>query len=88
LKKGREIRRFFSGLRQVKFLNNIGEQDHRRFKRPVQPGPGFGNPRTARRTLVGFEAMAMIRKGLFRNIRGQDIQAQTAFIADLFQMAA
>jgi transposase, IS6 family len=54
----------------------------------VQPGLGFGNLRTARRTLAGFEAMAMIRKGQVRNIGGRDVQAQTAFIADLFQMAA
>jgi transposase, IS6 family len=87
MKKAGEIWRF-SRLRQVKFLNNIVEQDHRRIKRLVRPGLGFGNLRTARRTLAGFEAMAMIRKGQVRNIGGRDIEAQTAFIADLFQMAA
>jgi hypothetical protein len=30
----------------------------------------------------------MIRKGQVRNIGGRDIEAQTAFIAGLFQMAA
>jgi transposase, IS6 family len=78
----------FSRLRRAKFLNNFVEQDHRRIKRLVQPGLGFGNLRTARRTLACFEATAMIRKGQVRNIGGRDIQAQTAFIADLFQMAA
>jgi transposase, IS6 family len=87
MKKAGEIWRF-SRLRQVKFLNNIVEQDHRRIKRLVRPGLGFGNLRTARRTLAGFEAMAMIRKGQVRNIGGRDIEAQTAFIAGLFQMAA
>jgi transposase-like protein len=87
MKKAGEIWRF-SRLRQIKFLNNIVEQDHRCIKRLVRPGLGFGNLRTARRTLAGFEAMAMIRKGQVRNIGGRDIQAQTAFIAGMFQMAA
>src|SRR5277367_2014530 len=59
-----------SRLRQCKYLNNIVEQDHRRIKRLVRPGLGFGGFRTARRTLAGFEAMAMIRKGQIRKIGG------------------
>ena len=77
-----------SRLRQVKYLNNIVEQDHRRIKRLIDPGLGFGSFWTARRTLAGYEAIAMIRKGQVRNIGGSDINAQAAFIADLFQDAA
>jgi IS6 family transposase len=77
-----------SRLRQVKYLNNIVEQDHRRVKRPIRPGLGFGSFWTARRTLVGIEAMAMMRKGQIRNIRGNDIRAQSTFIAGLFEIAA
>ena len=77
-----------SRLRQVKYLNNIVEQDHRRIKRLIRPGLGFGGFWTARRTLTGMEAMAMIRKGQIRNIGGNDIRAQRGFIAGLFQMAA
>ena len=77
-----------SRLRQVKYLNNIVEQDHRRIKRLIRPGLGFGGFWTARRTLTGMEAMAMIRKGQIRNIRGNDIRAQRGFIAGLFQPAA
>jgi IS6 family transposase len=77
-----------SRLRQVKYLNNIVEQDHRRIKHLIRPGLGFGGFWTARRTLAGMEAMAMIRKGQIRNIRGDDIRAQRIFIAELFQMAA
>src|SRR5271156_4216290 len=77
-----------SRLRQVKYLNNIVEQDHRRVKRLTGPGLGFGGFWTARRTLAGYEAMAMIRKGQVRNIGGNDIRAQAAFIAGLFQVAA
>ena len=77
-----------SRLRQVKYLNNIVEQDHRRVKRLTGPGLGFGGFWTARRTLAGYEAMAMIRKGQVRNISGSDIRAQAEFIAGLFQVAA
>ena len=78
----------FSRLRQCKFLNNIVEQDHRRVKRLVRPGLGFGGFRTARRTLAGYEAMAMVRKGQVRKIGGRDMGAQAGFIAGLFQTAA
>jgi transposase, IS6 family len=77
-----------SRLRQVKYLNNIVEQDHRNVKRSTRPGLGFGGFWTARRTLAGYEAMAMLRKGQVRNIRGNDITAQATFIAGLFQIAA
>jgi len=78
----------FSRLRQCKFLNNIVEQDHRRIRRLIRPGLGFGGFWTARRTLAGYEAMAMIRKGQLRSIGGRDIRAQAAFIAELFEIAA
>jgi transposase, IS6 family len=78
----------FARLRQVKYLNNIAEQDHRRVKRLTRPGLGFGGFWTARRTLAGFEAMAMIRKGQVQNIGGHDIRAQATFIAKLFQLTA
>ena len=78
----------FSRLRQVKYLNNIVEQDHRRIKRLVRPGLGFGGMRTAQRTLAGYEAMAMIRKGQVWDIGGRDIRAQATFIAGLFGLAA
>jgi len=68
-----------SHLRQCKHLNKIVEQDHRRIKRLVRPGLGFGSLRTARRTLAGYEAMAMIRKGQVHNVGGHDIYAQSAF---------
>src|ERR1700676_4339437 len=87
LKKEGELWRR-SRLRQVKYLNNIVEQDHRRIKRLTRPGLGFGGFWTARRTLAGYEAMAMIRNGQLRNIGGNDIRAQSTFIAELFQIVA
>lgn len=86
LKRTGELWRF-SRLRQCKYLNNIVEQDHRRIKRLVRPGLGFGSLPTARRTLAGYEVMAMIRKGQVHNVDGNDMQAQTAFVDSLFQIA-
>lgn len=78
----------FARLRQCKYLNNIVEQDHRRIGRLLRPGLGFGGFWTARRTLAGFEAMAVIRKEQVQNISREDIKAQAAFISELFQIAA
>jgi IS6 family transposase len=69
-------------------LNNIVEREHWCVKRLINPGLGFGSFRTARRTLAGYEVMAMIRKGQIRNISGGDITVQAEFIAILFQFAA
>ena len=77
-----------SRLRRCKFLNNIVEQDHRRVKRLVRPGLGFGSFWTARRTLAGYEVMAMVGKGQVRKVRGRDMRAQASFVAELFQIAA
>jgi IS6 family transposase len=87
MKKAGELWRW-SRLRQVKYLNNIVEQDHRNVKRLTCPRLGFGSFWTARRRLAGYEAMAMIRKGQVRNIGGRDIKAQARFIARLFEVAA
>jgi transposase-like protein len=78
----------FSRLRQVNYFNNIVEQDHRRIKRLIRPGLGFGSLSTARRTLAGYEALAMIRKGQVRNIGGSDMRTQATFVAGLFGIAA
>jgi transposase-like protein len=78
----------FSRLRQCKYLNNIVEQDHRRMKRLVRPGLGFGSLSTARATLAGYEAMAMIRKGQVREVGGRDMAAQAALITGFSEIAA
>jgi transposase, IS6 family len=44
-------------LRQVKYLNNLIEQDHRFIKRLTKPGMGFFSFETAWRTLQGYEMM-------------------------------
>lgn len=47
---------------QVKYLNNICEQDHRRVKQRVRPMKGFKSFRSARITIGGIEVMAMLKK--------------------------
>ena len=55
-------------LRQSKYLNNLVEQDHRFIKRLVKPGMGFFSFETAWRTLQGYEAINMMRKGQMQGI--------------------
>ena len=75
-------------LRQVKYLNNIIEQDHRFMKRRVAPGLGFASFQTPWRTLRGYEAMNMIRKGQIKKVGKEDIRGQVRFIENLFKIAA
>ena len=75
-------------LRQVKYLNNMVEQDHRFIKRRVKPGLGFASFRTAWCTLRGYESMHMIRKGQVRGVARGDVLAQNRFIAQVFGIAA
>jgi transposase-like protein len=69
-------------------LNNIVEQDRRRVKRLVRPGLGFGGFHAARRTLAGYEVMAMVRKRQLRKTDGHHIRTQARFVSELFQFAA
>jgi transposase-like protein len=75
-------------LRQHKYLNNIVEQDHRFVKRRVNPGLGFGSFDTSRRTLQGYEAMHMIRKGQLQGSPKADVLAQNRAIAQMFGLVA
>ena len=52
-------------VRQVKYLNNIVEQDHRAIKRVTRPMLNFKSFRSARCVLAGIELMHMIRKSHF-----------------------
>src|SRR6202049_4273555 len=50
-------------LRQIKYLNNIVEQDHRAIKRLVRPMLGFKSFWSAAIPLAGIEIMHVTRKG-------------------------
>ncbi|NPT61963.1 IS6 family transposase [Paraburkholderia sp. 5N] len=54
-------------VRQVKYLNNIVEQDHRAIKHIIKPMMGFKDFRCARIILSGIEVMHMIRKGQMKD---------------------
>jgi transposase-like protein len=75
-------------LRQVKYLNNVIEQDHRFIKRLTKPGMGFFSFETAWQTLQGFEVMNMIRKGQVQGVDKGDVKGQMALVAKLFGIAA
>ena len=50
-------------IRQLKYLNNIIEQDHRNVKRITRPMLGFKSFEAAQYTLAGVELMHMLKKG-------------------------
>jgi transposase-like protein len=49
-------------IRQVKYLNNTVEQDHRAVKRVTRPMLGFKSFDAAQATLAGIELMHMLKK--------------------------
>ena len=69
--------------RPVQYLNNILEQDHRAIKRRVNAKQGFREFQAARRTIQGYEAVHMIRKGQVRWVAGDDLSRQIKFIEDV-----
>jgi transposase-like protein len=75
------------GLRQIKYLNNIIEQDHRPIKRIVRPMLGFQSFHTAIKTLKGIEIMHMIKKGQVDTLN-RCVSAEVNFINQLFGIAA
>ena len=52
---------------QVKYLNNIIEQDHRFIKKLTRPMLGFKALHSAQATIAGIEAAHMIRKAQVAN---------------------
>ena len=49
-------------IRQIKYLNNIIEQDHRSIMRIINPMLGLQSFRSPNKTLKGIEAMNMVKK--------------------------
>jgi len=66
-------------VRQIKYLNNIVEQDHRAIKRRTRPMLGFKDFRCARILLSGIELMHMIRKGQMKNAGKERTPAQNFY---------
>jgi IS6 family transposase len=74
--------------RRGRWLDNRVEQGHRRVKRRVRPMLGFQSFWTARRTLAGIEAMAMLAKGQVRVAPADEVPAQRALVHGVFGLAA
>ena len=87
MKRDGELGRF-TRHRRGRWLTNRVEPDHRRVKRRTRPMRGFESFRTARRTLAGVEALAMLTKGQVRAAPANDISAQRAFVHQIFGLAA
>ena len=74
-------------IRQVKYLNNIVEQDHRFIKKRIRPMLGLKSFRTAKRIIAGIEAMHMIKKG--QTLQGEkSVRSQVNLVHQLFGFPA
>ena len=71
-------------VRQVKYLNNIVEQDHRAIKRIVRPMLGFKSFRCASILIAGIETMHMIKKGQLDRPNAQASTAASQFYSLAF----
>ncbi len=68
-------------IRQIKYLNNIVEQDHRGIKRIVNPMMCFKSFNSAQATIAGIELCRMLKKG-------QHINAKNSLAFDQFYALA
>jgi transposase-like protein len=74
--------------RTAPYLNNIIQQDHRFIKKRITASLGFRSMEGAWRTIEGYEAMRVIRKGQIRWLAKGDAVAQREFIHIIFGAAA
>jgi IS6 family transposase len=77
-----------SELRQIKYLNNIIEQDHRFSKRRIRYSQWLQTFETAEATIAGYESIHLIRKGQIKGVERGDFVYQKKFIENLFGIAA
>ena len=73
-------------LRQVKYLNNIVEQDHRFIKKKVKYMLGFKSFNSAVKTIAGVEAMNMLRKGQV-DFKYQSVLNEFQFVSKIMGVA-
>lgn len=72
-------------VRQIKYLNNIVEQNYRFIKKCVRCMLGFKSYQTDISILRGIEAMHMIKKRQI-NSENQSVQNQKKFIHQVFDL--
>ena len=70
------------------YLNNIIEQDHRFITKRIAASLWFRSAEGASRTIDGYEAMHLIRKGQIRWLPKGDVVGQRRFIHTLFGIPA
>jgi len=70
------------------YLNNVLEQDHRFVKKRIAASLWFRSVDGALRTIQGYEAMNMIRKGQVSWLAKEDVVGQVRFIERIFGLAA
>jgi transposase-like protein len=74
-------------IRQIKYLNNIVEQDHRFIKKRLSTMLGLKTFRTAKAIISGIEVMHMMKKKqVYQEVKS--VQNQISFIHQLFVIAA
>ena len=66
-------------VRQLKYFNNVAEQDHRAIKRRTRPTLGFKDFDCARVILSGIEVMHMIKKGQLKDFGKIPLSAAQQF---------
>jgi transposase, IS6 family len=76
-----------TSIRQMKYLNDIVEQDHRFIKKITNPMMGFKSFQTADYTLKGIEAIHMLRKGQVE-LQNPPVSSVVKFISNLFHLTA
>jgi transposase-like protein len=75
--------------RRVPYLNNMLEQDHRAINRRVNASQHFRSFWGAWRTIAGYEAIHMIRKGqAYGSAAGAKVGLLHRFIVDMFGIEA
>ena len=75
--------------RPVQYLNNVLEQDHRAIKRRINVSQHFRSFWCAWRTIAGYEAIHMIRKGqAYGSAAGAKIGLLHRFIVSMFGIEA
>jgi putative transposase len=63
-------------IRQIKYLNNVVEQDHRFIKKIIKPMMGFKSFESAQATLAGIELHHMLRKNQYKNSEATSVFKQ------------
>jgi IS6 family transposase len=75
--------------RPVPYLNNVLEQDHRAIKRRINASQHFRSFWGAWRTIAGYEAIHMIRKGqTYGSAAGAKVDLLHRFIVSMFGIEA